>query len=220
MLDDSSVQLKRSEDNIPTIDQKHRIQADIRETPFKNGTFDTVVIKMGVHEIPKEEQLKLFLEMNRILKPEGKLVIWELALDKETQNVFRDVIRMKDKLAGFDKLVQNRYFPRHDDLTRLFKKGGFIDVEDYYEFYPRLSTLVRKDELVSKEHKQLENKNGTLTKEEEVQLKQLGKERAKLLTEYARKRVPVELRKKMNYKDFGDDIQFSPKKIIMLGYKR
>lgn len=219
-LDESKAQIDRARKNIPDIDEQHIIQADIRETGFPNEKFDSVVIKMGVHEVPKEEQEKLFTEIYRILKPGGKFVIWELALDEENQKIFQDIIRKKDELAGFDKLVKNRYFPRHEELQELFEKAGFVDVRDHYEIFYEPSTLGRKEELVSKERKQLSEQKGEISEEDEEHLKQLGEEKAEELTRYTRERIPENLREKMKYKDLGNDVQFQVKKIIMVGLKK
>lgn len=219
-LDESETQIDRARKNIPDIDEQHIIKADIRDTGFAEGKFDSVVIKMGVHEVPKEEQEKLFAEIYRILKAGGKFVIWELALDEETQKVFQDIIRKKDELAGFDKLVKNRYFPRHEELRELFEKAGFTDVRDHYEIFYEPSTLGRKEELVSKERKQLIEQKGEILVEDEEHLKTLGEEKAEKLTEYTRQRIPENLRDKMKYRDLGNDVQFQVKKIIMVGFKK
>ncbi len=220
ILDNSTVQIDRARKNIPDIDERHVVKADIRETGFPNEKFDSVVIKMGVHEVPKEEQIRLFSEIFRILKSGGKFIIWELALDKENQKIFQDITRKKDTLAGFDTLVKNRYFPRHEELRELFKQAGFSDVRDHYEIFYEPSTAERKDELVSKEKQQLTEEGEKITAEDLEKLRQLGEERGKALTEYARERIPENLHEKMKYKDFGNDIQFQVKKIIMVGIKK
>lgn len=219
-LDESKAQIDRTRKNIPDIDEQHIIQADIRETGFPNEKFDSVVIKMGVHEVPKEEQEKLFAEIYRILKLGGKFVIWELALDAENQKVFQDIIRKKDELAGFDKLTKNRYFPRHEELKELFEKAGFVDVRDHYEIFYELSIVVRNEELVSKERKQLLEQKGKITEEDEENLRQLGEKKAVELTRYARERIPLNLREKMKYRDLDNDVKFQVMKIIMGGFKK
>lgn len=219
-LDESAVQIERARKNIPDIDEHHTVKADIRKTRFPNEKFDSVVIKMGIHEVLKEEQVKIFSEIFRILKSGGKFVVWELALDKDNQKIFQDIIRKKDELAGFDSLVKNRYFPRHEELRELFTQAGFSDIRDHYEIFYEPSTFERKGELVSKERKQFTEQKGEITPEDEEKLQQLGKERADKLTRYARERIPENLREKMKYKDLGNDVQFQVKKIIMVGTKK
>ena len=158
---------------------------------------------MGVHEVPKKEQPKLFAEVYRIIKPGGKFVIWELALDEENQRIFQDVIRKKDELAGFTDLVKNRYLPRHDELRELFAQTGFVDVKDHFEMLYEPSTLGRKDELVSKDRKHILGQQGQIFLADEERLKQLSEERVAAWSQYVRERVPLELREKMGYRDLG-----------------
>lgn len=218
-LDESVVQIERARENVPDLAPDHIIQADMRESGFPSEKFDKVVIKMGIHEVPKDEQIKIFKEVLRILKPGGKFVIWELALDKENQKLFQDFIRKKDELAGFDQLVKNRYFPRHDELYTLFIDAGFVNVKDHFEIQYQPSTWGRQEELVSKERKILTDQNGVVTKDEEEKLTQLGKDRARQLAEFARANFPEHLKERMKYMDLDHDVQFEIKKIIMGGFK-
>jgi SAM-dependent methyltransferase len=43
--------------------------------PFPDNTFDTVVSWEVIEHIPKNQELKMFSEINRVLKPEGKLYL-------------------------------------------------------------------------------------------------------------------------------------------------
>ena len=223
-LDESAVQVERARKNIPDIDEKHIIKADVRETPFANDFFDTVVIKMGIHELPKDEQQKAANEMFRVLKQGGKFVTWDLSLvDPETQKVFQDVIRKKDEIAGFDKLVESRYFPRRNELLALFEKAGFKDVSVAHKVDAKLSLRVRESELVSKERTQIMNERGFVTEEEEEQLEVLGKKKCDELVAFAKaymKNVPEDVKKRMNYIETENDIRFEPNKEVIVGYKK
>ena len=223
-LDESAVQVERARKNIPDIDEKHIIKADVRETPFANNFFDTVVIKMGIHELPKDEQQKAVDEMFRVLKQGGKFVTWDLSLvDPETQKIFQDVIRKKDELAGFDKLVESRYFPRRDELLALFEKAGFKDVSLAHKIDAKLSLRVRESELVSKERTQIIKERGVVTKDEEEMLGALGKKKCDELVAFAKvymKTVPEDVKRRMNYIETEDDIRFEPNKEVIVGYKK
>lgn len=223
-LDESAVQVERARKNVPDIDEKHIIKADMRETPFSDEFFDTVVIKMGIHEVPREEQQKIVDEVYRILKQEGKFVTWELSFSSpDTQKVFQDIIRKKDELAGFDKLVENRYFPRRDELIAMFEKAGFKDVAVAHKIDAKLSLRVRESELVSKERKQIMDEKGVVTPEEEAKLAKLGKEKCDKLVAFAKdymKNIPDEVKQKWNYRETEDDIFLEPNKEVIVGYKK
>lgn len=149
LLDESPVQIERAKANI-IFDAKFDI-GDIMNLPYADESFDKVVLKMGLHENPKDVQQHIVNELHRVLKPGGKLVIWELYLSPETQSVFQSFIRAKDALAGFTKLVENRYFPTAKEIENYIQMAGFINFKEELLFQPELHTKARLKELVSKE---------------------------------------------------------------------
>jgi ubiquinone/menaquinone biosynthesis C-methylase UbiE len=222
ILDESPVQIGRARKELRTLPEDHVLLGDIRTTGMPDDTFDKAVIKMGVHELPQAEQPKVLAEMHRILKAGGKFIIWELSLDDDTQQVFQDVIRRKDELAGFDQLVANRYFQRHAELVRLFEDAGFQDIKDEHNIRYVFNPRGRLDELVSKERVKVLSEKGALSPEDELSLHQLGERRVDALISYTRERaaaLPEEIRRKIEYKDLGNDIEMTFNKVVMSGRK-
>lgn len=217
IVDSSHEQLSRLDKRIKEGVRKI-ICADIRETGLPNELFDTCVIKMGIHEVSKEEQLIIFKEMFRILKPRGKLVIWELALNENSQLPFQKFIRKKDELSGFTYLTEQRYFPRFDELLSLFKKTGFIKVLDVYTKEYKPSVLKRLHELVSKERHDLLKQKKELSEYDIRKLDELSVRKAEELKEYARK-IFRNTSEELEFTDSGKDIEFIVEKKIMVGYK-
>jgi ubiquinone/menaquinone biosynthesis C-methylase UbiE len=154
LVDESGVQIERARENLKNHTNTTYHVGDIESLPYENNYFDTVIIKMGLHENPKTTQEKIVQELYRILKPGGKIVIWELYLDIHTQPIFQSFIQKKDELAGFSNLVQKRYFPRDDEIKEVVKKAGFEKFAEHYVFCPVLGTKIRLDELVSKDLKE------------------------------------------------------------------
>jgi ubiquinone/menaquinone biosynthesis C-methylase UbiE len=220
LLDQSPVQLARAKERFTHIPRDHFKLSEMCHTDFKSDMFDKVAVKMSIHELPNLEQPIMMTEVYRILKKGGSFVTWELALDAENQKLFQDFINEKDRLAGFDELVNNRYFPRLDELHELFKNAGFVDIEDYHTIWYSPSTKARQDELVSTERKLLLDENGSVSEGQEAELQRLGQLRAKQLTEWTRKNFPERLKVPMKYLDFGDDIQFEIRKMIIRGRKQ
>lgn len=216
--DESLVQMSRAHTELQ-LPEDHMLLGDVRETGMPENKFDKAVIKMGIHELPQNEQPKVFAEMYRVLKPEGKFVIWELSLNQEVQKVFQDVLRKKDELAGFDAMVKNRYFQRHDELQKLFEGTGFKEIKDEYRIRYVFNVKGRLEELISKDRLQMLNDKGTLSQEDEEELKRRAQERVNALLAYIRERVPEEARAIVEFKDLGDDIEMSFDKIIMSGKK-
>jgi len=222
ILDESPVQIKRAKEELKILPDDHILLGDVRTTGMAGEKFDKAVIKMGIHELPKLEQEKVFAEMYRILKPGGKFITWELSLNQDTQKPFQDILRKKDELSGFEALVQKRYFQRHDELVKMFEEAGFKEVKDEHNIRYTFNPKGRIEELVSKDRVQLLKEKDSLSAEDEQNLHQLGQERVNALIEYIREKVadlPEETRQKIEYKDLGDDIEMTFDKVVMSGIK-
>ena len=192
--DESEVQIKRARENLPKLPKEKFICSEFEEAGFKDSFFDKVVIKMGLHEVPKDEQLVVAKEVFRILKPTGRFVIWDIMLNKQNQKLWQEVIRKKDELAGFDMLVKERYFFREDEFKKNMKRAGFKKIKEFYIVNYRFSSVKRLESELHNDKKRLEK-----------------------LNEFIRKRFPENLKKKHKYEDFGDDIQFNiTKKIYVM----
>lgn len=217
--DESSVQLERAKaENI--LPEDHLLQGDIINISFPNNMFDKVVVKMGMHEIPFEKQKIAFQECYRVLKPGGKLIIWELSLpNDEIQKLFQEIIREKDRICGFDFLAENRYFQKHSELVELFNQSGFKNIKDEFPIKSHLSMERRLSEFVSKDRLEIIRTKGKIEHEDENMLSQFAYERLKKLCEYIRSRFPEHLKEKLQFKDSGSNIEFVVDKIIMSGIK-
>lgn len=95
LLDNSVVQIERAKENLKDQTNVTYTTGDIVVLPYENNFFDTVIIKMGLHENPKEDQSRIVREMFRVLKPGGRFIIWELYLNNLTQPIFRSLINKK-----------------------------------------------------------------------------------------------------------------------------
>lgn len=192
--DKSEVQIKRAKENLKNVSENHFILGHFPNVKFDKSSFDKVVIKMGLHEVQKEEQLKVAKKVFEILKPNGRFVIWDIMLKKEFQKLWQDIIRKKDELAGFDMLVKERYFFREDEFLENMKKAGFTKIKEFHIVNYRFSSLKRLKQELHNDKKRLEQ-----------------------LNDYIRKRFPENLKKTLKYEDKGDDIQLSiTKKIYVM----
>lgn len=97
----------------------------ILDTYLPSACYDRVVAKMLWQEVPKEKQAKLAREFYRLIKPGGKLVLWQIALDETLGNFYRAIIQEKDRLAGFTELVKKRHFPTIQELYLELNTVGF-----------------------------------------------------------------------------------------------
>jgi len=224
LLDESPVQIECSKQNLPSLKPNHFIESDVRKTPFSDAFFDTVVIRMGLHELPEQEQKNALKEVFRILKHGGKLIAWDLSfLDSKTQKVFQELIRKKDELAGFETLAEKRYFPRREELLEIFKTTGFENVSVAQKIVVPHCMRVREPELVSKDRLELIKRQGVLSKKDETALKKTGKNRCDVLVSFAKKymkTIPQEVKQQLHYSETKNDILFAPNKETIIGYKK
>lgn len=156
--------------------------------------FDRVAAKMVLHEIRREMQQTAVDELYRVLRPGGRLCVWDLMLDDETQGFFQRVIRKKDELAGFRYLEKYRYFLKETEFLDLIRRSGFENVQRYSEVRYELHTQTRlQPEL-----------GGSIAKLNEWH--QYIRGEAANLAQSTRERL--------HYQDLGNDIVFVPPKAI------
>jgi ubiquinone/menaquinone biosynthesis C-methylase UbiE len=122
LLDNSSFQIDLAKKSIKNA---KFFVGSILNTPFENDFFDRIILRNGIHEIPEDKQEILYKELFRILKKGGLFLNWATLLTKNNREVYTDIVRMKDKIAGFRDLVKNRYFVTKEEFLELIKNSGF-----------------------------------------------------------------------------------------------
>jgi len=99
------------------------------DASLPEGVFDRVMIKSGSHEIPLAQQLDLYSNVLRLLKPGGMFInLGFLFDDIEERDQFRELTRFKDSLAGLESAVHNRHFLTRDELYTRLQQAGFADI--------------------------------------------------------------------------------------------
>jgi ubiquinone/menaquinone biosynthesis C-methylase UbiE len=196
LLDESLVQIERAKNNLKSLNNNKFIVESLPKNRFPDNHFDKIVIKMGLHENPKPEQIVILKELDRILKSSGKLIIWDIMLDKKNQKIFQDIIRKKDMLAGFVELVKRRYFFTENEFIDEMKKSGFNCIKEFHSIDYRFSSKKRLKEELHNDRKKLDE-----------------------LNRFIRKKIPPDMKKEMLYKESKDDIQFNITKKIYVASK-
>ena len=100
----------------------------ILDTYLPSGNYDRVIAKMLWQEIPQAEQAKLVREFYRLVKPGGKLIVWQVCLDGPLADFYRKIVKQKDELADYAELAQQRHFPSREEITLELKAAGFQPV--------------------------------------------------------------------------------------------
>lgn len=206
LADISNVQLDRARKEITkaieTLQPKPEINFyfdNIVFTEFAENSFDAIGAKMVFHEIKQKYQLKAVAEWYKILKSGGRLVTWDLSLANWNQELIQDIVREKDRLAGFHFMVDNRYFLREDEILSMLKDGGFKTYEKIHDITYHINTAKRLDSEFGGDVNKVNSWN-----------------------EFIRKRISGINEKNLNklsYEDHGDFISMQLPKSIFLATK-
>ena len=97
------------------------VQAVAQDLPFKNNTFNFVVSSFVIHHIPSPFKKQAFLEMKRILKREGVIIIVDFGIPKNF---------LADFLISIFSLVEDVAPNRQGLIPRLLKEVGFTNVKE------------------------------------------------------------------------------------------
>lgn len=117
------------------------IQGNAMELPFADHSFDYVTIGFGLRNVP--DFMKVIREMQRVVKPGGKVVCLELS--KPTKQPFKGIyyFYLRKLLPLQGKLIAKSYeeykwlpeslqtFPDHIQLAQMFRDAGLSQVEAY-----------------------------------------------------------------------------------------
>ena len=206
LSDISNIQLDRAKEEISNQIKNINPQPEINFffdnivfTEFNQNSFDAIGAKMVFHEIKKKYQPKAVADWHKILKTGGRLAIWDLSLAHWNQELIQDIVREKDRLAGFKFMVENRYFLREDEILSILKESGFKTYEKIHDIIYHINTAKRLDSEFAGD-----------------------KNKVKLWNDYIRKRVS-DIEKstldKLSYQDHGDYISMQLPKSIFLAIK-
>jgi ubiquinone/menaquinone biosynthesis C-methylase UbiE len=153
LLDGGLFQLKKAEEKISVLLERYDNQSEVRylhqdatQLSLQANYYDMVICKMFFHEIPQPYKQKLIEDLFTIVKPGGRVVVWNPDLEANDYQFYTSVIKKKDELAGYESLVQNRHFLLNQDFCSLMKKAGFTHIQKVLTFDYHLHTINRLNE--------------------------------------------------------------------------
>lgn len=196
LSDVSSVQLDRAKINFGNIQNSNTeyIVDNLVYSNLKYNYYDKIVAKMVLHEIPQMYQEGALRNLVGMLKKGGKLVIWDVFLTLDNQELVQSIIRKKDELAGYYRLLSNRYFFTDAEFLEYVHRVGFSKVLEHTVMPYSLST----------ENRLIPEFNGDVMKLIEW-------------NSFIKNKFMKVDKSKYNFKESSNDIQFSfTKKIIVL----
>lgn len=138
-LDFSKNMLSVGKDKIRSFPQIELIHGNAMELPFNDNEFDFVTIGFGLRNVP--DYMQVLREMNRVLKPGGKVVCLETS--QPTALGFKQLYQFyfKNVMPLFGKLFAKSYdeyswlqestmsFPNKEKLKEMFLQAGFKNVK-------------------------------------------------------------------------------------------
>jgi demethylmenaquinone methyltransferase / 2-methoxy-6-polyprenyl-1,4-benzoquinol methylase len=138
-LDFSKNMLSIGQEKVRNIPQIELIHGNAMELPFDDNEFDFVTIGFGLRNVP--DYMQVLKEMNRVLKPGGKVVCLETSQPttigfKQLYNFyFRHVMPLFGKLFAksyeeYSWLQESTMsFPNKEKLAEMFIEAGFKDLQ-------------------------------------------------------------------------------------------
>lgn len=133
LLDGGLFQLRKGQEKIDKVlaaaansSVVRYLHQDATRLDLPTEYYDLVICKMFLHEIPSIYKNELIANLYRIVKPGGRIIVWNPDLNEDDHEFFTHVIKKKDELAGFESMVQNRHFLLNNDLCALMEAAGFI----------------------------------------------------------------------------------------------
>ncbi len=131
-LDVSEKSLAIAERRFPGVAKPVRYDGD--RVPFPNGSFDLIFSACVFHHIPQERHVDLFAQLKGLLKPDGRMAIFE-------HNPFNPVTRHIVDTCEFD---ENAVLIAAPELKRRQERAGFQGVTTAYTgFFPGVLSALR-----------------------------------------------------------------------------
>lgn len=135
------------------------IKAPVENVPFKDNYFDLVVCRSTLHHLP--DAVAGLREIKRVLKPGGKVVMWETNQSWLAEKV-REITQHGDRFSHFHHSFSDLPFTvsAHFNIEEIKYEGfvayalyGFPDIRDFSRIFGRqylFDKLIALDEFFSK----------------------------------------------------------------------
>ncbi len=89
-----------------------KIIMDAKDMKFLDKTFDAATVFFTFLYIPKDNRSKVFEEIERVLKPEGEVLIWDLKIPDKTKGETRGLYGIKLEIDIGSKTIETGYGTR------------------------------------------------------------------------------------------------------------
>jgi len=119
------------------------VEAPCEVTPFEDNSFDAITCVYLFHELPMEIRKKVLAEMNRVLKPGGKLFFVDSAQSGE--------VPFERVLKGFTISAHEPYYLDYTkmDLNGAMSEAGFTVVDTGVHWVSKHVTAIKSSSVMS-----------------------------------------------------------------------
>lgn len=103
------------------------VQASVLGAPFGDESFDRILLRNAIYDLPKRMQRNALAEISRIMKSDGIFVLQTYIVEENTKQVLNEIANMKDRLAGqYQDMGREspRYFATDEEFSQWFDKVG------------------------------------------------------------------------------------------------
>ena len=104
-------------------------RANAGRMPYRNQTFDLILLSMMLHEIPPDTRTVVLAETERVLKDSGRILIIDYRVGRSNHplgRLFKGVITLIEIAAGRPHFDNYRNFMKTGGLPLLLKKQQLI----------------------------------------------------------------------------------------------
>lgn len=194
LLDCSRLQIERAKKRIKKADFR---LGNVLNLPFPEEYFDVVFVRNGTYELPKKRQPEAYKQILKALKKGGLFLNWGFELNEKNQKLFQNIVRFKDKLAGYFSHARNRYFMAKNEFKKDLKKAGFKKI--------RFVDLGATYSLSTKRWRKVDFDN--------------DRKRLEKLNDFIRSEAEKSSHKGIEIKEKGNDIAIKGKAMISIAVK-
>jgi ubiquinone/menaquinone biosynthesis C-methylase UbiE len=99
------------------------------QLPFKNQRFDGIFLFFVLHHVPSAIESKIFNEIERVIKPDGLLLIVEDTPENEEERIINE---KWDRWINVEPRAEKHYYKNNNQWLELFQKNGYSIIEKNY----------------------------------------------------------------------------------------
>lgn len=103
-------------------------------------TYDCVILKSAMHEIPKEKMAEFHGKILGLLHSDGWFIDFDVHQPNEESALWlKKLVNTKDTIAGLEDLVRNRAFYTETEIQHSLNERGFAHIQTIHRFFYTIS---------------------------------------------------------------------------------